>query len=210
MSVICPTITVDNSHAYRVQMEQIEGFAQRIHIDLMDGVFAPSMSVAPEQVWWPEYLTADIHIMFQHPEEHLETLIRLKPNLVTVHAESQCNIRQFTSVLMQAGIKCGVAILPETSITSLESIIDYIQHILIFSGNLGYQGGSMANLDLLAKASEAKNRNSQLELGWDGGVNAENVARIAAAGIDVINAGGFIQKSENPMQAYQQLQNLIA
>lgn len=209
MATICPTITAENPHVYREQIERVQAFTTRLHIDLMDGVFTPNTSVPVETVWWPEGITADIHLMFQNPEDQLDILVKLKPHLVTIHAESNCNILQFAEKLRQASIKCGVAVFPETSIESLGEYIQQIQHLLIFSGNLGYQGGSSANLDLLKKATQTKALNPELEIAWDGGVNAENVQQIAAVGIDVINAGGFIQNSDNPEGSYRQLQQQV-
>src|ERR1700753_2375748 len=62
---ICPTITAFGTHDYRAQMEMLEPFAERIHIDLMDGVFAPHISPGLDQIWWPDSITADLHLMYQ-------------------------------------------------------------------------------------------------------------------------------------------------
>src|SRR5688572_23288072 len=87
MAAIAPTITAYDAHEYRDQMEAIESFAERVHIDLMDGKFAPTVSPGLDKVWWPENLTADIHLMFENVEQHLKKLIELKPSLVIIHAE---------------------------------------------------------------------------------------------------------------------------
>jgi len=195
MSVICPTITAENPHTYREQMQRVSGFASRIHIDLMDGIFAPNKSLGIEK--------------YQQPEEILSDLIALQPNLVSVHAESDCNVEEFARDLHTAGIKCGLAVFPETTIESVATILPHVDQLLIFSGNLGYQGGSVANLDLLGKVPQARAVNAQLEFAWDGGVNHENVAELASKGVTVINAGGYIHHASNPEQAYRKLTNLL-
>ncbi|HMS30776.1 MAG TPA: hypothetical protein PJ984_00070 [Candidatus Saccharibacteria bacterium] len=209
MSVICPTITAENPHTYREQMQRVSGFASRIHIDLMDGIFAPNKSLGIENVWLAEGLINDIHVMYQQPEEILSDLIALQPNLVSVHAESDCNVEEFARDLHTAGIKCGLAVFPETTIESVATILPHVDQLLIFSGNLGYQGGSVANLALLEKIPQAREINSQLEFAWDGGVNHENVVELASKGVTVINAGGYIHHASNPEQAYRKLTNLL-
>lgn len=209
MAIITPTITAENPHIYREQAQRIESFAQRVHIDLMDGVFAPSTSVRVDQVWLPENMISDIHVMFQNPGEALAQLISLKPNLIILPAEADFDAADAVDQVKSAGIKFGLALLPETPVSSLNHVIHDLDHVLIFSGNLGYQGGSVANLDLLEKAAQTKALNPELEIGWDGGVNDGNVRRLADAGIDVINVGGYIQKTPDAGLAYKSLVKLL-
>lgn len=92
----------------------------------------------------------------------------------------------------------------------MATILPHVDQLLIFSGNLGYQGGSVANLALLEeKIPQAREINSQLEFAWDGGVNHENVVELASKGVTVINAGGYIHHASNPEQAYRKLTNLL-
>lgn len=209
MAIIVPTITAEDPHVYRTQIERVQGFAKRIHIDLMDGVFTPNVSVALDQIWWPEDVVADVHLMFQKPESQLEALVALKPSLVIIHAESDCDIAEFALVLNEAGISCGVALFPETKPEVIANYSSEIQHVLIFSGNLGHQGGSTANLDLLKKVAQIKAINSELELAWDGGVNDSNVSELVNAGIEVINVGGFIHAAPHAGLAYEALSKLL-
>lgn len=209
MAVIVPTVTAENAHIYREQIECLESFAKRIHIDLMDGVFTPNKSIPVEAVWWPEGITADVHLMFQNPEDQLAQLIKLKPHLVTVHAESNVNIRRFAEALNKAGIECGLALFPETTVESVKEAIMHLQQLLIFSGNLGYQGGSFANLDLLEKVAKAKALNPELEIAWDGGIDETNTPALAAAGVEVLNVGGYIHTAPHAGLAYNTLTALL-
>jgi ribulose-phosphate 3-epimerase len=147
--------------------------------------------------------------MYQKPEEILGELIALRPNLVSVHAESDCDVENFANKLHAAGIKCGLAVFPNTTIESVAEILPKVDQLLIFSGNLGYQGGSVARLELLDKIPQSLAVNEKLEIAWDGGVNHENVAELAAKGVTVINAGGYIQHASNPQQAFQRLTDLL-
>ena len=210
MKTIVPTITAEDPHTYRSQIERVQSIAIRLHIDLMDGIFTPNKSIDTSLVWWPEIVKADIHLMFQKPETELQTLIKLKPQMVIIPAESDCDIPSFSKKLNEVGIKCGVALLAETSVESVKGILDEIQHLLIFSGNLGHQGGSIADLKLLQKVEQAKTINPNLEIAWDGGVNESNITVIAQAGVDIINVGGFIHAAPDPVVAYNTLNALLA
>src|SRR5512146_1203145 len=136
MAVICPTVTAFDEDEYRAQMKLIQPFAERIHIDLMDGDFAPTVSPTPDKVWWPPEITADIHIMYRRPAEHLETLIKLKPHLVVIQAESDADCAAFASKLHEVGIKAGLGLLQDTTVASVKNILGSFDHVMIFSGNL--------------------------------------------------------------------------
>lgn len=208
MAIIVPTITAENPHVFREQIERVQDFAIRIHIDLMDGVFTPNKSVLPEQVWWPESIEADIHVMFQKPMEIIDRLILLKPRMVIIHAEADVDHRLFAEKLNESGILCGVAVLADTPVSTTSSYLSMMQQILIFSGNLGHQGGSAVDLTLLDKVAQAKSISSQLEIAWDGGVSDQNVRPLLGNGVTVFNVGGFIHSSRDPKKTYQQLRGL--
>jgi ribulose-phosphate 3-epimerase len=204
MAIICPTITAYEPHGYRAQMEQIESFAERIHIDLMDGEFTSTKSPGLDQVWWPEHLKADIHLMYKHPMEEIDKLIQLKPNLVVVHYEADVNHQEFTERLHEVGIKTGLALLQNTPVEEAADCFKYYDHVLVFSGNLGEHGGE-ADLRLLDKVKRIHGDYSDKEISWDGGISDKNAKALAETGVDVLNTGGFIQKASNPERRYKQL-----
>lgn len=207
-TAICPTITATDKHDYRAQMELVTSFAPRVHIDLMDGQLAPTVSPELSSIWWPDGVIADIHLMYQNPAQYIDQIVALKPSLVIVHAEAAGDISQIIGVLHDAGIRAGVAVLPETSVDSVAAIIEQADHVLIFSGNLGHHGGSIANTELLAKADEVRAKNPSAEIAWDGGVNDQNAPVLVSGGIDVLNVGGYIHSASDPRAAYAKLQGV--
>lgn len=208
MATICPTVTSENTHQYREQMERAAMFAKRIHIDFMDGTFAPTKSPGLRQAWWPPHMKADLHVMYEHPEAELDEIISLKPHLVIVHAEAKGNFVVIARRLHEANIKAGVAILAKTPIKVIETALEHTDHLLIFSGDLGHFGGRV-DLDLLEKVVEAKKLKPELEIGWDGGINDTNIRQLVEGGVDVLNVGGYIQRAEKPHERYDILQSLI-
>lgn len=189
---------------YKQQIDSVRNFAERIHIDISDGDFAPSFTVNPVDLWWPEEWTVDIHAMVQHPEEHLATLIQLKPNLVIFHAEAQGDLPAVLATLKQYNIKAGIALLRSTVPKSVTPLIEQVDHVMIFTGELGSFGGT-ASLMQLEKVRLVKRINPNAEIGWDGGVNIDNAYTLTQGGANVLNVGGAIQKANEPGVAYQQL-----
>lgn len=203
--VVCPSVTpsTPDPHVYREQIDRIS-FARRIQIDLMDGVFAPNKNLNPIQVWWPDNVLADIHLMYQKPSEHLETLISLKPHLIILHVESDGNVEDYLRHIKKFGIKAGVALLADTSVTEAHGCIEAADHVLLFAGKLGSFGG-VADLAVTEKIAAVRAIRPDIEIGWDGGVNDENIKLLHEAGVDVCSVGGFIQRSEDPEAAYNKL-----
>lgn len=208
MATICPTVTAFDPHEYRVQIERLEPFAKRVHLDLMDGEFAPTKSPDLTQIWWPHKFTADIHLMYQRPMDHLKQLIKLKPHMVVIHNEADVHHMHFAGELHKEGIKVGLAILQDTPVENAYQIMHSFDQVLIFSGNLGYHGGSHVDPDLFDKVKKAKDHHPDAEIAWDGGINAENARALIDAGVEVLNVGGFIQHSDDPAGAYAKLEAL--
>ena len=207
MAEICPTVTAYDLHEYRTQLERVEPFARRIHIDLMDGIFAPTRSPDLAHIWLPRGAASDIHLMYQEPMDSLEQLVKLKPHMVIIHNEAHVHHMHFAAELHKAGIKAGLALLQETPVHYAEQIMHSFDHVLIFSGNLGHHGGE-ADLSLLEKVKEVRAFHPHAEIGWDGGINADNAKALLGAGVDVLNVGGFIQGASNPGDAYATLEAL--
>lgn len=211
MSIICPTVTptTTDPHEYREQLERVQHIAPRLQLDFMDGDFASPRSTNLAQVWCPEGVTADIHLMYRHPLEYIETLISLHPSLVIIHAEAEGDLGGMLEHLQTLGVKAGIALLQDTSVNTAKNLIEIADHVLIFAGSLGTFGGH-ADLAQLDKVPQIRDIKPTVEIGWDGGANAENVRQLADGGIDVINCGSAIQRAENPLEAYQHLKQLIA
>lgn len=209
MAEVAPTVTVSTPAEYTKAIERLEPFAQRIHIDLADGHFAPTTLINPPQVWWPDGVTADLHVMYERPEEVLNTLISLNPSLVVLHAESDGDLAGMIEQLNDMEIKTGIALLKETSVESANGLLEMVDHVLIFSGDLGRHGGHV-EFSLLEKVAAAKEVNPEVEIGWDGGINDTNAKQLVAGGVDVLNTGSFIKNADDPSVAYQSILDAIA
>ncbi len=208
MVTICPTVLAENPHQFREQVERVAAFTTQIHLDFADGEFTDTRTIGLSQAWWPHSMQADLHVMYRHPAQYLDEMIALNPRMIIVHAEAADDLQALADAVHQANILFGVAVLPKTKVESLRAIIEAVDHVLIFSGDLGHFGGT-ADLGLLDKAVEVRKLKPGLSIGWDGGVSDENAKQLVDAGIDTLNVGGFIQHAEDPRAAYQALQKLV-
>ncbi|MCA9331495.1 hypothetical protein KC968_00980 [Candidatus Saccharibacteria bacterium] len=209
MAIVCPTVLAGEPHEFREQIERVAPFASRIQIDLMDGAFAPTKSVALDSIWWPEGLDVDIHLMYQEPERYLEKLVNLRPNMVIIHAEANVDLVKFATALHENNIKAGLAVLKDTQVKEVQHFLPNFDHLLIFSGDLGRFGGQV-DMSLLEKVSEAKKIVPNIEVGWDGGINETNALDLSNGGVEVLNVGGYIQRASQPDKAYVTISSLIS
>lgn len=208
MGVIAPAVLAESPDDYKAQIERIAPFAQRVHIDISDGEFAPTFTVNEAQVWWPQEWIVDIHAMVARPSDHLETLVSLKPHMIIFHAEVNEDIVPTLQHVKKFGIKAGIALLRSTVPNTVAAAIKEADHVMIFSGDLGKYGGT-ANMMQLEKVRLIRNIRQDVEIGWDGGVTVANSYGIAQGGVDVLNVGGTIAKADDPKTVYATLVNEI-
>ncbi len=201
MSEIAPCITVETEYEFEAVVEKIKPFAQRVQIDISDGEFAPAFLLGPEKIWWPQGWTVDIHAMVSHPLDYVDKLIALKPHLIIFHAETDVDLLPIFEKIKKYGIEAGVALLKTTVPKTFENYIKAVDHVLIFSGDLGHYGGK-ASLMQLEKVRLVRGINPNVEIGWDGGVVVENTFLLTQGGVNVLNVGGAIANAENPDGVY--------
>lgn len=204
---ICPTVTAYSDAEYKKQVEFVSGLASRIHIDYMDGILAPTVSQTVHESWWPKQVKADLHIMYKYPMKVINDVLDHHPHLVIVHAEAD-HVSSFVHELHEHRTKVGVALLSTTPAEVVHHFINVIDHVLIFSGNLGHHGGH-ADLTLLDKVRAIKKMRPSIEIGWDGGINQDNIVALKEAGVSVFNVGSTLHDSKNPETTYHHLLELI-
>lgn len=208
-SIIAPAILAENAQQYKEQVDRITGFAERVHIDLTDGEFAPTFTVSIPELWAPEGWTIDIHAMVNKLDEYVPKLIALRPHLIIIHAEAEGDVLGALKEIKRSGIMAGLALLKPTVPQTVEELIKEAEHVLIFSGELGKFGGT-ASLMQLEKIRLVKMINPNVEIGWDGGVMVDNAYSLVQGGVNVLNVGGTIQKATDPPVMFAKLQQEIS
>src|SRR4051812_27983254 len=116
---ICRTVTAETTDEYMQQMERVEPFATRIHVDITDGDFDPHKLVNFAQVWWRGNRPIDLHVMHRYPVDHSEIILAMSPRLVIVHAEAEGNLMNLIDHLHRHGIEVGLALLQRTRVEDI-------------------------------------------------------------------------------------------
>ena len=183
------------------------------HIDVMDGVFVPNISYGmPVVKAIAKHATKplDVHLMIVDPDRYIDTFASLGAAILSVHYEACTHLHRTLQAIKAAGMKAGVALNPHTSISLLEDTIQDIDVVCLMSVNPGFGGQSFIEntyqkVVALKQLIEKKNSKTLIEI--DGGVNAKNAQKLIDCGADVLVAGSFVFKSENPTSTIKDLKS---
>jgi len=181
------------------------------HIDVMDGVFVPNISYGmPVVKAIHKYATKplDVHLMIVDPDRYLEEFANLGAYILTVHYEACTHLHRTIQAIKALGMKAGVALNPHTNVMLLEDIIQDIDLVLIMSVNPGFGGQSFIDntYEKIKKAKELITRKkSSALIEIDGGVTSANSKQLVDAGADILVAGSFVFKSEDPTATIKEL-----
>ncbi|MGL9757397.1 MAG: ribulose-phosphate 3-epimerase [Wolbachia sp.] len=193
-----------------------------IHIDVMDGNFVPNITIGPNVIYAiRKYsnLPFDVHLMIKSPGEHIESFINAGADIITIHAEAEIHLERLVRRVKsyknindtEKTMQVGVSIVPSTSPSVLEYIMDELDIVLIMTVNPGFGGQEFIHSQL-SKISTVKKmiqeRNLKTQVSVDGGVNFSNAADIIKAGADILVVGSTIFKAEDMKKAVNDLKNL--
>lgn len=188
-----------------------------IHIDVMDGMFVPSVSFGMpviSSIRKCSKAVFDVHLMIEEPARYIEEFKKAGADLITVHIEACKHLNRTLDMIRQTGLKVGVALNPSTPLDSLKYVLDMVDMVLIMSVNPGFGGQSYID-NITDKIKELKTiideRNLDIDIQVDGGINKDNIKSIYDAGANVIVAGTAVFKgniSGNIEELYSRVNNI--
>lgn len=159
-----------------------------IHIDVMDGHFVPNLTMGPFIVEHCRRITnlpLDCHLMVEKPETLVRDFANAGASVITIHPEVNPNVHRTVQLIRDLGCKAGVALNPGTSHFVIESMLDFIDLILIMTVNPGFSGQVFIpemTKKIQAVSEMAKKQNNNIYIEVDGGISASNIAEVRQAG----------------------------
>jgi ribulose-phosphate 3-epimerase len=213
--LIAPSILAADFANLQRDIEMInQSQADWFHIDVMDGVFVPNISFGMpviSAIKKHAKKPMDVHLMIVEPDKYISEFKNVGADILTVHYEVCKNLHRTIQAIHNEGMKAGVSINPHTPVAVLEDVIQDLDLVLIMSVNPGFGGQSFIEntykkiiqlRDLIDKSG------SKALIEIDGGVNDQNKPKLIAAGADVLVAGSFVFKSDDPVATIEKLKTL--
>lgn len=199
MIKIAPSILSANFAKLGEEIRDVEqGGADYIHVDVMDGHFVPNITIGSlvvEAIRPVTKLPLDVHLMIEHPDRYIPAFAKAGADYLSVHVEACPHLHRTVHLIKECGVKAGVVLNPHTPVSTIEHILDDVDLVLLMTVNPGF-GGQKFIPSVLPKitrvAQLVKERNLQVEIEVDGGVNAQTARLCVEAGANVLVAGSAI------------------
>lgn len=213
--IIAPSILASDFANLEREVKMInESQADWVHVDIMDGVFVPNLSMGlpvVEAVKRHAQKPLDVHLMIVHPERYVEAFHKAGAAIISVHVEACPHLHRNIQQIKSLGCKAGVAINPHTSVTELENIIADIDLVCVMAVNPGFGAQKFIEhtylkVRRLRQLITESGSSALIEI--DGGVNLQNAVSLREAGADVLVAGNFVFSSSTPKEVIRQLKEL--
>jgi len=213
--IIAPSILAADFANLEREVKMInESEADWIHVDIMDGVFVPNISIGisvVEAIKKHASKPLDVHLMIVNPEKYVEAFHKAGAEVISVHMEACPHLHRNIQQIKGLGIKAGVALNPHTDVNQLKDVIATIDLVCLMSVNPGF-GGQKFIENTYQKVKELKElinqRQSTALIEIDGGVNEQNAKLLLDAGANVLVAGNLVFSSNNPKEVIKSLKAL--
>jgi ribulose-phosphate 3-epimerase len=182
--------------------------ADRVHVDVMDGLFVPNITVGPLVVHALRPITSlpiDVHLMIERPERYIPDFIQAGANSIFVHVETCPHLYRTIEQIKELGAKAGVTLNPATPLSTLEEVLPEVDMVLIMSvspgfGNQVYLPNSTDRIARLRQALDGRGLTG-VDIAVDGGIKVHNIAEVAAAGANIMVIGSAIFNQEASVAA---------
>src|SRR5690606_28155366 len=214
-AIVAPSVLAADFANLQRDVEMLnQSEADWIHVDIMDGRFVPNISFGIpvcEAIFKYAQKPLDVHLMIEQPENYLEAFKNAGAAHITVHYEACPHLHRILQQIKELGCKTGVALNPHTNAQLLEDVILDVDIVLVMSVNPGFGGqrfieNTYRKVKILKELINDAGAHTQIEI--DGGVNLHNAQPLTEAGADILVAGSFVFKSNDPLSTIKDLKNV--
>lgn len=210
--LIAPSFLAADFANVQAEVEMLNNSeADYIHIDIMDGIFVPNISFGfpvCQAIHKHAKKPMDFHLMIEHADPYLEDCMKAGAEIITVHEEACRHLHRTVTEIRRLGAKAGVVINPHRPVSALEEILPFVDLVLLMSVNPGFGGQKFieTTFEKTRKLKKMVNEiNPEIIIEIDGGVNDQNAGQLFEAGADMLVAGSFVFKSDDPAQTIANL-----
>src|SRR3989338_4509430 len=198
---IAPSILSADFKNLQKDINEIEKEADIAHVDVMDGKFVPPITFKAEDIKKIKTkLPLDVHLMVRHPSDFIDGFIDAGASIITIHEESDDNIKETIQKIKINGLKAGISINPPTPLEKIKPYLGDVDMVLVMSVNPGYSGQKFIP-DVLSKVKELRELKPELDIEIDGGINKDNIGRAAKAGANIFVAGSAVFGQKDRIKA---------